>query len=270
MKQIQLRGHVMGGALLLFVSLAACTSGTPDLPQSSDQPLIGATSPSPSASAGDATSTQEPSAAGFDNEFDGSSLDSTQWAVFSQSGVVSVHDGLLDVVTPPNVRNCPYIVTKSNVIPQDGPFFFETKYTRMSQGLIPAFCLDYLPAPQPNEAPVTQPFMALATSGSNVMLVFNLESGTRSYVIPNGAVIGATHRIRLEDDGSGNYRAIADETELGTFHSDRRPMKFWIGTNPPKDVAPNIWARMTFDYVKAALLTVPDPAMPASGASSTM
>lgn len=249
--------------------LTACSAGTPDRPQSTDQPLIGAASPSPSsnASGSNATDTAQPGTEGFDEEFSGVTLDAAQWQSFAQSGVISVHDGLLDLVTSANVPNYPYVVTKADIIPQDGAFFFETKYNRLSFGAVPSISLDYLPASAPNVAPLTQPFMALGTHDSNLTLIFNLENGTKTYDIPNSATLNVAHRIRVENDGQGNYRVIVDETQIATFHSAYRPMKFWIGANPPKDRTPGDWSRMTLDYVKAGLLTAPDPATPAPSKS---
>jgi hypothetical protein len=204
-------------------------------------------------------------AASFRDDFDGPLLDQDKWASYPQSGIIRFEGGKLDLLNTPNQKNFPYLLARHAVIPATGPFFLETSYTLVSAGAAVSFCLDYLPAEAPNEAPLTRPFMSTSWFYHALKFAFETETGTQTFAGTDGATIGSTHRIRVENDGNTTYRVIFDTTELGTFQSKRRPTRFWIGANPVADLkGGTTWPRLQIDYVAAGVLGAPDPATPAA------
>lgn len=259
MNQILLRAG-LAATLLSTLALASCRNDAP-------APVVPAASPeaSPTATPSVAPSpSPSPAAVGFRDDFDGAQLDDTRWLSFPQSGIIRLTGGKLELLNTAGQKDFPYLVTRDEIVPPTGPFFVEFSYTYLTLGAPVAFCLDYLPAAQPNEKPLTTPFMATAGFYGNLVLNFDTENGTQSFQGVRALSVGVAHRVRLECDGQQNYRAIIDQTEVGTFASKRRPTKFWIGTNPPKDQPTGqTWPRLDVDYVAAGPLASPDAATPA-------
>jgi hypothetical protein len=205
---------------------------------------------------------------GFRDDFDGDALDGERWTSFAQSGIIRLANGKLDVLNTGGQKNFPYVVTKHNVIPSEGPFFVEFSYNVVTVGQQVSFQLDYLPAEQPNEKALTSPFMTTNWFYTSMRLIFDTESAPIQFQSKGGYGDNTFHRVRIECDGQRNYRVIFDQTELGTFQSKRRPQKFWLGTNPVKDVGAGVtWPRLQVDYFEANALTTPDPALPAGAPS---
>lgn len=264
-------------ALALPAALAAL--GCPS------QPAVVVVAPSPSAApstaasaTSSATAAASPSpapsvAAGFREDFDGPSLAPAVWSAFPQSGILHFDSGHLELINSSGTKNYPYLVTKNPIIPASGPWYFEMSFAVVTQGTPPSFSLDYLPADGPGDMPLTSPFMSTTTFYNALRMNFVTENGVKTYDGAKGNQPGAFHRLRVENDGQLNYRVIFDQTELGRFTSKRRPQKFWLGQNPPKDanIAVPSWQRLQLDYVAAGTLDTPDPATPegpATGAAS--
>jgi hypothetical protein len=233
-------------------------SGTP---APSASPLI---SPSPSPSVG-------LDGLAFRDDFMTSPLDTSRWNYHAQSGIIQVNKGVLDVLNAGAQKNFPYIVTRENIIPPVGAWFFETEYQYVSGGAWASICLDFLPNDEPNQKALTQPFMTTQQNDSDLKIAFDTESKPQSFTAPKGATAGTFHRLRVECDSNQTYNVLYDNVVLGTFSSKRRPQKFWIGANPPTDLTTAVnWPRIQFHYVAAGPLitsTIGDTA--ATSVSST-
>jgi hypothetical protein len=256
------RRGVVFWSLAVAGGLAACNSQPPATP--GQQPLI---TGSPAVAATAAPGALPSADAGFRDDFDGASLSEQRWRSLPQTGMITLKDGVLELLNPGNQPNFPYLYTRPAIIPAEGPFYFEFKYRVLALGSTsPSFCLDYAPVSQPGEAPIAEPFMRLSQFYFTLKGTFSTESGPKAYDVPGELRAFSPgedwHRVRLENDGSGKYRFIVDQKELATFTSTRRPQKFWIGTYPVKDTDASSWPRLQFDYVAAGALGAPDPAQP--------
>ena len=258
--------------LLAPVALASlavgCQGAAPVVPATSSASADATVSPAPGPTpvpTATPSATPTPAPAGFRDDFNGSALDASRWLSFPQTGIVRVADGMLDVLNTPTQRNFPYVVTHDAVVPAEGPVFMELAYRYVTLGTNISFNWDFLPAELPNEKALTVPFMATNFVYTNMVLNFDTETGAATFQSAKAvAPSDAFHRLRLEFDGKDAWRVILDTTELGKFTSRRRPRKFWIGQNPPKDLTTGAsWPRIQLDYVAAGPLTSPDPARPA-------
>ena len=262
--------------LLLAAFLLGPLAGCPGNPGTTVTPLaqptsapVATNSATPSPVVSSPTPTAVPSdPLAFRDDFDGLVLNQDRWASFAQSGIIRFEAGKLDLLNTANQKNFPYVVSKQSIVPPTGPFFVELSYLLVSGGAPVSFSLDYLPADVPNEKPLTTPFMSTTWFYSHMKINFETEAGAPSFTGLKGYTFGTPHRLRLENDGSGNYRVIFDQTEVGTFHSKRRPTRFWVGTNPPADLKTGTnWPRLQIDYIAAGVLLIPDPATPEGTAS---
>lgn len=200
------------------------------------------------------------SGSSFREDFDGTALDEARWKAFKQSGVVAVQDGKLEVLNSNGNSDFPYVVTRNDVIPATGPYYFEMAYTFLTPGSL-AFCLDYLPADSPAERPLTQPFMYTYMGTQDMKVRFAAEQKDVFATVVRGAELKKPHQLRVEFDGNRGYRVIANGAEILVFESARRPSKFWLGypKDQPKPVA---WGRVQVDYIEAGTLTAPASAKP--------
>jgi hypothetical protein len=238
----------------LLSALAACNNQTP--PPVTPASMAPASAAPPSAS---------PLLQGVDfvDDFSGASVDATKWQVYQQTGLVLIREGRLEILNAGNQPNFPYIVSKNAIIPSDGPVFFEMNFQYFASGAPVSFNLDYYPPEAPGKEGLTVPFMTTAPVATALRMTFRTEDGEKVASTPLGVLSTASgpHTFRVEYSGT-TYRVIIDNTELTTFESKRRPVKFWIGNYPNKDVPATAWPRIAIDYVKAGVLTAPASAMP--------
>jgi hypothetical protein len=260
MRMTRSLGLVSLGSLLL--ALAACTNQTPPTTTPpTQQPTIG--SPAPAMSVSPAPSTEPLSGTQFRDDFDGASVDEAKWKLFQRSGLSFVKEGRLELLAAGSQPNYPYLLTRENIIPEAGPFYFEFAYEFLAFGRAGVvFALDYLPAESPGEEALTTPFMLSTGFYSNIRNTFKLESGSKSLEGKNGWTPKQRHVLRLEGNDAGQYRLIHDGFEVGTFESKRRPMRFWLGASNFKDVAATSWPHLAIDHVAAGTLSTPMPASP--------
>lgn len=227
--------------LAALAALAACNN-----PEAAPVPVASA-SPSPAPAA----STQ-PGA--FRDDFDGDRLDAARWSAFEQSGIIAVRQGALEVLNAGTQPDFPYLLTKSDIIPASGPFFFEISYKLVTGGKNVAFCLDYLPSAEPGKESLTQPFMRTEATDKQMKVHFDLEESDYTSTIAAGFASDAFHTLRLEGDGKSHYRLLHNGQEVGVLSTSRRPQKFWLGAYPQTDKRPGIWPRITLEYVAAGTL----------------
>lgn len=247
---------------LALSSLPACQPQQPAAAPATACPVVSMAPATPVP-----TATPTPAGAAFRDDFDETNLDGSRWLSFPQSGLVRIQDGKLDSLNTGGQKNFPYLVTRDAIIPATGPFYFELAYQFISNGGQVSFSLDYLPAEAPNEKPLTTPFMVTSGFYDKLRMVFDTETTPQTIDGTKGIAAGP-HVLRIENDGNNTYRVVLDGAEAGTFTSKRRPTKFWMGQNPPKDLANGAtWPRIELDYVAAGPLDAPAPASDA-GAST--
>jgi hypothetical protein len=251
-------GLVSLGSLLL--ALAACTNqAPPSTTPPTQQPTIG--SPEPAGSV--APSADPLSGTQFRDDFDGTVVDEAKWKLFQRSGLSFVKEGRLELLAAGSQPNYPYLLTRENIIPEAGPFYFEFAYEFLAFGRAGiVFALDYLPAESPDEEALTTPFMLSTGFYANIRNTFKLESGNKALDGKNGWTLKQRHVLRLEGNDAGQYRLIHDGFEVGTFESKRRPMRFWLGASNFKNVAATSWPHLAIDHVAAGTLSTPMPASP--------
>ena len=112
--------------MALFGALAACNNQTPP---TTTPPSTAPSSAAPSASASPALE-----GADFVDEFDGTGVDATKWDAYQQSGLFLERDGRLEMLNAGNQPNFPMLISKPVIIPQDGPYFFETNFQYLASG----------------------------------------------------------------------------------------------------------------------------------------
>lgn len=273
--------------LAMLAALAACNTGTPpQLPSGvTTSPFATATpvatptasaapSASPSTAASDMPSASPSTGASagpslapgvlFHDDFDGTELDSARWTSFEKSGIVRVKDGVLDILVPGSSRDCPLILANGDIIPAEGPFYFELSYTAKTVGRPLGFHLDYLPPLAANDPGLTLPFLQSSYYQANLIFALWGEA-EKGAMFPKGNLrVDIPHRLRIERDENKRWRGIFDKTELTTLNAARQPRRFWIGEYPNKPLgSPTAWARMQIDYVEVGVLVEPDSATPA-------
>ena len=234
-----MKAYFFASGLIAVTVLAACNNPeAPPVPVASATPTPAATAP----------------AGPFRDDFEGDRLNPDVWSAFEQTGVIAVRQGMLEVLNAGTQPNFPYIVTRHDVIPPAGPFYFEISYKLVTAGKNVAFCLDYMPAAAPGEESLTEPFMRTEASADQMKVYFDLEQSDYTATIQAGYSSDALHTLRLEGDGKNNYRLLHNGQEVGVFSSTRRPQKFWLGTYPQTDKRPGVWPRVTIDHVAAGTL----------------
>lgn len=246
---MRLHNLVRCGALLGALGIVgACNGQAPTAP-------IG---PGPSASvAPGASASSSPLAPGtFREDFEGTGLDAERWAAFTRTGIVRVGDGVLELTNSRNQVNYPYVLAKPPVIPAQGPAYFEVAFKLLSAGSV-SLSLDYLPAENPEDRPLTQPFLRTSLSDGVFKVTVEHETGSFEKELA-GALDGSKrHVLRMEHDGSGAYRLIWDGQEISKFRSRHRPTRFWIGSYPVAETRARAWPHLQVDYVEAGVLTAP-------------
>lgn len=265
MKSSIIRGMGVASLVALFGTLAACNNQTPSpVTPASVGPSTGAASPSPS-----------PVLDGVDfvDDFSGTGVDDSKWRAYQQTGLFLMKDGRLEMLNAGNQPNFPLLISKNVIIPQGGPYFFETNFQYLASGAAVSFNLDWEPPEEPGKDGLTVPFMRMQYVATSLRLIFNTEDGPKNVDTGLGTTDPKTgpHTLRIEFDGKDRYRVLFDGNEKGTFMSKRRPRKFWVGAYPNKDVSPTAWPRLAFDYVKAGVFS-PAPASsptPISASSTT-
>jgi hypothetical protein len=241
------------GLLAIVGAMVACTNQVPPpVTPVSQEPVVTPT-PGPSQAPG----------VFFRDDFDGNALDEQKWKIYQRAGVSLVRDGKLELLTSANQPNFPYLLSRTDIIPETGPYYYESSFAyKAGANYQPIIALDYLPAEAPNEEALTTPFMRSFGHANRVRTVFKLENGEKVVDAPAQAVLNHFYVTRLEFDGQSRYRFILDGVELATFESKRRPKRYWFGSYPFKDVAPGNWPHMLVDYVAAGVLTAPASAAP--------
>lgn len=241
-------------ALLTLALLAACSTQTPP---STVTPASQAPTTAPAA-----TPTPDPTVY-LRDAFDGTALNEDTWTHFEQSGHMEVRDGRLEMFNTGRMPSYPYLLSKQRITDDSGPYYFELTYELLAKGANANFGLDYLPAPAPGEAALTEPFMRARDAYTDLKMYFKTESGEKVFTGKDGYKVGAPHTLRVEFDGTTTYRVIFDGFELGTFASKRRPQKFWVGNYPLRSVTPNTdWPHLALHAVEAAYLVTPASAAP--------
>lgn len=246
--------------LAIVGSLAACTNQVPPpVTPASQEPAV---TPSPSPSL-------DPTVRLHDT-FDGTSLNDNLWAGYPQRGQILMRNGRLELFTTGRTPNYPYLLTKQRIAEDSGPFYFELTYELLAAGAGAFLGLDYLPAPAPGETALTDPFMRARDNYTDLRMYFATEKGVVDYNCKDGYKVGTPHTMRVEFDGTTNYRVIFDGVEAGTFVSKRRPEKFWVGNYPLKDTpATSDWPHLALHEVKSGYLASPAPAVPRPSPSPT-
>jgi hypothetical protein len=239
----------------LSATLAACNNQTP--------PPVTPASMAPASAAPAASPSPSPVLDGVDfvDDFSGTGVDDTKWLAWQQTGLFLMKDGHLEMLNAGNQPDFPLLISKNVIIPQDGPYFFETNFQFLANGSPVSFNLDWEPPEQPGVDGLTVPFMRTQPVASSLRMIFNTEDGTKNVDTGLGTLDPKTgaHTLRIEFDGKDGYRVLFDGEEKGTFTSKRRPRKFWVGAYPNKGVPSTAWPRISFDYVKAGVFT-PTPA----------
>lgn len=232
--------------LALFGALAACNNQTP--------PPVTPASMAP-ASAPIASPSPSPVLEGVDfvDDFSGTGVDESKWRAYEQTGLFLMKDGRLEMLNAGNQPDFPLLISKNTIIPQDGPYAFETNFQYLAGGAAVSFCLDWEPPEAPGMDGLTVPFMRTQYVATSLRLIFNTEDGPQNVDTGLGAIDPKTgpHTLRIEFDGKDTYRVLFDGQEKGTVTSKRRPRKFWVGAYPNRNVTPTAWPRIAFDYVKA-------------------
>lgn len=232
---------------------AACTNQVPPPVATPSQEAVSTPTPGPSQAPG----------VFFRDDFDGNVLDEQKWKQFQRNGVAIVRSGSLEMLTAGNQPNYPYVLSRQDIIPETGPYYFETTFSyKVGAANQPFMALDYLPAESPDEEALTTPFMRVFGYANRVRAVFKLENGERTADAPNQAVVNHPYVLRVEFDGDRGYRYILDGVELASFESKRRPKRYWIGSYPFKDITPGVWPHLLIDYVAAGVLVTPASAQP--------
>jgi hypothetical protein len=246
------------GSLLL--ALAACTNqAPPSTTPPTQQPTIGSPEPITSVS----TSPDPLSGTQFRDDFDAAVLDETKWKLFERNGLSIMKEGRLELLVAGTAPNFPYLLSREDIIPEAGPFYFELAYEFKTGGRNSvSFGLDYLPAESPEEEALTAPFMRTQPFYANLRTIFKVEGGDKSLEARGGYTLAKPHVLRLEGNDAGQYRVIHDGFEVGTFESKRRPTRFWVGNYPLKNIAANSWPHLALDYVAAGTLAAPQSANP--------
>lgn len=247
-----MRSRALRATLLASLAvLAACDVQVPPRTQTTSTPNITFGSGSAAPSGG----------LGFRDDFDGQTLDESHWISFQQSGLITLKDGQVELLNTGRQPNFPYMLSRSSVIPQDGPWFLEIKFSYLMLGAV-SFALDHLPAEAPGEEALTKPFL-LVTSRSKFTFTADIEGNTDPTTFsPEVVEANKDYLLRVEGDSQGHNRVILDGREVLLFETTRRPSRFWIGQNPPKDVAPQTWPRILIDYVATGVLAAPASAEP--------
>lgn len=238
------------GAVAL--ALAACESDTPVSPTSQMPTVPGAeASSAPGSTPG----------VFFRDDFNGTAVDTSRWRAYAQSGVILVRDGKLELLNTGKQPNFPYVVMKDNALPKQGAYYVEFNYEFLASGNV-SFTLDHLPPDSPGQESLTTPFMRTGNVRGDMRVYFDIEKDDPVYTIPDAYEEGASHKLRLECDGQNNFRLFFDQFEVGSFTTERRPLKFWVGQYPLRDVNPTLWPRLTMDYVACGVLSSATSAAP--------
>ncbi len=170
---------------------------------------------------------------------------------------------MLDLASPGVTWDFPLVIANGEILPAEGPWYFEISYKALTVGRPLGFQLDFLPPEGPDDQGVSQPFMNGLWFQTDLVFAFRSETTNNLAMIQRGTLKPNTpHRVRIESDGVEKYRGIIDTTEYLTFPSKRKPRRFWMGDYPNKPVGATNWARIQIDYVEVGVLSEPDPATP--------
>jgi hypothetical protein len=241
---------------------AACNNQAPTPTTPTQQPTIG-TSAVPSA-APTALPTTSPTAtpalegADFQDDFNGPSIDESKWIALKQTGLILMQNGRVELLNGGNQPNYPFFATKEDIFPKAGSFFFEINFEYLATGAPISFNLDYYPPEKPGQDGLTMPFMRTTNVATALRMTFRTEAGEPFVDTPLEATRIGAHTLRIEyDEPTQTYHVLFDGAERGTVKSKRRPLKFWMGNYPNRDVTPTSWPRIAIDYVKAGVLGSP-------------
>ncbi|MEB3221678.1 MAG: hypothetical protein VKS61_06325 [Candidatus Sericytochromatia bacterium] len=268
-------------APLAAVALAACNTSSPTSQpvgvQTSSIPLliapVGASlAPDSSSETGGClpdtsrSSTRPPAASSgpfFRDDFNGDVLDGSRWVTLDNDGVVLVQNGRLLMVGTGS-RNFPRLISRVEVFPSSGPRFLELRYELLTDGWVPGFNLDYLPAMRPGERALERPFASSRPFYSGLMISISpFDQASNTPGPDNTCVPGKPHTFRIEVDAEENHRFIIDDREVTKHPGPGRPVRnFWIGNELFPTGEPLVWSKLAIDYFETGKLTKPADARP--------
>lgn len=178
----------------------------------------------------------------FQEEFDGSNLDSVKWEVSGPP--IKIKNGTM--LLESNLAVFQYMYTKQNPFPTKGNFTFEVSFhypsvTGPGPGIAAA---QAVPQQFGNYGVVANQFFSVIQAGGLPLSVY--FKGTRVYASPD--IDRGWHTVQFQYDGK--YQIFVDDNPVYTSPAtDERPSVVWIG-NPDNAGGPTQWTSLEIDYVR--------------------